>query len=296
MADHPPSANNPVRFGVFELDPHAGELRKHGVRIKLQDQPFAVLLVLLEKPGHIVTKEELQKRLWPADTFVEFDKGIYNAMKRLRETLGDGAETPRYIETIPKRGYRFIAPVTVDVAKEPAAVVRIAPATSEPLRTAEGPTRSTSARRLVLLLSIAGVLVFAVAVKMWLNLRSSLPRVIDSVQLTRDGLSKDFTARLLGDGTRLYFQESLAGGTALVQVSTQGGETGQIAFNLERPMAVDISPARSELLVTAGEFQGVSYERPLWVVPLPVGAPHRVGDILAHDARCAAQKFHLAPI
>ena len=77
----------PLRFGVFELDPSARELRKHGVRIKLQDQPFAVLLVLLEKPGQLVTKEELQQRLWPADTFVEFDKGIYNAIKRLRETV-----------------------------------------------------------------------------------------------------------------------------------------------------------------------------------------------------------------
>ena len=101
----------PLRFGVFEIDPSARELRKRGVRIKLQEQPFAVLLILLEKPGQLGTKEELQQRLWPADTFVEFDKGIYNAMKRLRETLGDEAETPRYIETLPRRGYRFIAPV-----------------------------------------------------------------------------------------------------------------------------------------------------------------------------------------
>src|SRR3974377_1108781 len=77
----------PLRFRVFELDPPPRELRKHGVRIKLQDQPFAILLVLLEKPGQLVTKEELQQRLWPADTFVEFDKGIYNAIKRLRETV-----------------------------------------------------------------------------------------------------------------------------------------------------------------------------------------------------------------
>src|SRR6516162_3112103 len=111
MADYTPVPRNPVRFGVFELDPHTAVLRKYGVRIKLQDQPFAVLLMLLEKPGQLVTREELQQRLWPADTFVEFDKGIYNALKRLRETLGDSAETPRYIETIPKRGYRFIAPV-----------------------------------------------------------------------------------------------------------------------------------------------------------------------------------------
>jgi Tol biopolymer transport system component/DNA-binding winged helix-turn-helix (wHTH) protein len=111
MAEYRRVTEDPLRFGVFEMDPAARELRKHGVRIKLQDQPFAVLLILLEKPGQLVTREELQQRLWPADTFVEFDKGIYNAMKRLRETLGDDAETPRYIETIPKRGYRFLAEV-----------------------------------------------------------------------------------------------------------------------------------------------------------------------------------------
>lgn len=111
MADYLPATKNPLRFGVFELDPGTGELRKHGVRIRLQEQPFAVLLILLEKPGQLVTREELQQRLWPADTFVEFDKRIYNALKRLRETLGDEAETPRYIETIPKRGYRFLVEV-----------------------------------------------------------------------------------------------------------------------------------------------------------------------------------------
>jgi Tol biopolymer transport system component/DNA-binding winged helix-turn-helix (wHTH) protein len=111
MAGYLSATKDPLRFGVFELDPSVGELRKHGVRVKLQDQPFAVLLILLERPGQLVTKEELQQRLWSADTFVEFDKGIYNAMKRLRETLGDEAETPRYIETIPKRGYRFLAEV-----------------------------------------------------------------------------------------------------------------------------------------------------------------------------------------
>jgi DNA-binding winged helix-turn-helix (wHTH) protein len=111
MSDPRLTVNGPVRFGVFELDPSAGEVRKQGVRIRLQDQPLQVLQILLEKPGQVVTREELQRRLWPSNTFVEFDKGIYNAIKRLRETLGDDAETPRYIETIPRRGYRFIGSV-----------------------------------------------------------------------------------------------------------------------------------------------------------------------------------------
>jgi TolB-like protein/DNA-binding winged helix-turn-helix (wHTH) protein len=101
----------PIRFNAFEVNVRAGELRKHGIRIKVQDQPFRVLQVLLEHPGEVVTREELQHQIWPSDTFVDFDRGLNNAVKRLREALADSADEPRYIETIPKRGYRFIAVV-----------------------------------------------------------------------------------------------------------------------------------------------------------------------------------------
>src|SRR6266568_1062355 len=97
-----------VRFGVFEVDLRAGELRKQGVKIKLQEQPFHLLQMLLEHPGEIVTREELRGRIWPADTFVDFDQGLNNAIKRLRESLSDSAENPRFIETVPRHGYRFI--------------------------------------------------------------------------------------------------------------------------------------------------------------------------------------------
>src|SRR5215831_4884476 len=102
----------PVRFGVFEV--HGGELRRQGVKLRLQEQPLQVLLLLLERAGEIVTREELQKRLWPADTFVDFDRGLNRAVNKLREVLGDSSESPRWIETIPRRGYRFIAPVELD--------------------------------------------------------------------------------------------------------------------------------------------------------------------------------------
>jgi TolB-like protein/DNA-binding winged helix-turn-helix (wHTH) protein/tetratricopeptide (TPR) repeat protein len=98
-------------FSDFEVDLRSGELRKHGIRIKLQVQPFHVLRILLEHPGEVVTREELQKRIWPADTFVDFDQGLNNAVKKLREALGDDAEKPRFIETLSKRGYRFIVAV-----------------------------------------------------------------------------------------------------------------------------------------------------------------------------------------
>jgi TolB-like protein/DNA-binding winged helix-turn-helix (wHTH) protein/Tfp pilus assembly protein PilF len=109
MESFHPARGGAISFGVFELDLRAGELRKQGVRIKLQDQPFQVLQILLEKPGDVVTRDELQKRIWPADTFVDFDHGIANAIKRLREALGDSADNPQFIETLPRKGYRFIA-------------------------------------------------------------------------------------------------------------------------------------------------------------------------------------------
>ena len=103
-----------IRFGVFELDPRSGELRRSGVLLNLQDQPLKVLECLLERPGELVTREALRQRLWPGDTFVDFEQGVNAAVKRLRETLADSAESPRFVETLPRRGYRFIAPVERD--------------------------------------------------------------------------------------------------------------------------------------------------------------------------------------
>ena len=111
------SSQGIIRFGDFDVDPQSGELRKHGKRIKLQIQPFQVLQILLEHAGQVVTREELQKRIWPADTFVDFDQGLNNAIKKLREALADDAEKPRFVETLSKRGYRFIAPLTPDTQR-----------------------------------------------------------------------------------------------------------------------------------------------------------------------------------
>ena len=102
-----------LRFGVFELDLRAGELRKHGLRVRLQEQPFQVLAMLLENHGEVVTREELQKKLWPADTFVDFDHGLNKAINKIREALSDSAESPRFVETVARRGYRFLAEVKI---------------------------------------------------------------------------------------------------------------------------------------------------------------------------------------
>ena len=105
------SSNGKIRFGVFDLDLRAGELRKRGAKVKLQQQPLQVLQILLENLGEVVSREQLQSRIWPADTFVDFEHGLNNAIRRLREALGDSAETPHYIETLARRGYRFIGHV-----------------------------------------------------------------------------------------------------------------------------------------------------------------------------------------
>jgi len=123
----------PLRFGVFELDVRAGELRKHGLRVRLQEQPLQILSILLERSGEVVTREELQRRLWPADTFVDFDHGLNKAINKIREALGDSASSPRFVETVARRGYRFIA----EVRAADAAPVRSPELPIRPLAAAE---------------------------------------------------------------------------------------------------------------------------------------------------------------
>ena len=125
---------SPVRFGAFELDLRAGELRKNGVRLKLSGQPFQVLAILLEQPGQVVTREQLQNRLWP-DTFVDAEHNLNTVINKIRDVLGDSADKPRFIETLPRRGYRFVYPVeatqkvSIDAAR-PREALRLQGATS----------------------------------------------------------------------------------------------------------------------------------------------------------------------
>src|SRR6202140_1503307 len=121
-----------LRFAVFEVDLRAGELTKRGLRIRLQEQPFQVLAMLLEKPGQLVTREELREKIW-GQTVVDFDHGLNKAINKIREALGDSAESPRFVETVARRGYRFLADVTpIDTAAD-----------SQPGPAAAGPVRST---------------------------------------------------------------------------------------------------------------------------------------------------------
>ncbi len=146
-----------ARFGVFELDLIAGELRKGGVKLRLQGQPFQVLALLLERAGEVVTREELQQKLWPSDTFVDFDHSLNTAINKVREALGDSASAPRYVETLARRGYRFIAPVLREPAQlntvqhdadpapaAPAAVAARTPVTMHPELEVPIPSRTVT--------------------------------------------------------------------------------------------------------------------------------------------------------
>lgn len=198
-------------FGPFEADLRSGELRKHGVRLKLQDQPFQVLALLLEHAGDVVTREELRQRLWPADTFVDFDTGLNSAVKKLRDVLADSADEPRYIETIPRRGYRFIA-LLVD--PNPATVPSSAPdpglhplhetASSQPADSAVTSGESFFFTRLRLLFGAAALLLLLVAG--FLVYRKTLaggtkqPAIKSLAVLPLTNLSGDASQDYLADG------------------------------------------------------------------------------------------------
>ena len=193
-----PSIPQTIRFDVFEVDLRAGELRKHGVKIRLQEQPFQILQALLETPGQMVTREVLQKRVWPGDTFVDFDHGLHAAVNRLRQALNDAADSPRFVETVPRRGYRFIAPVRVpepapiaaaSVAKEP-----VGPGKPGVKKSWMGPVIGFAAAVLV-----AGLLVFfhAWGLRNWLFGSRSVHSL---AVLPLDNLSADAKQDYFADG------------------------------------------------------------------------------------------------
>ncbi len=190
----------PIRFGIFEVDLQAGELRRQGFRVKVQEQPFQILAMLLERPGEVVTREEIQRRLWPADTFVDFDRGLNRATNRLRESLGDGADSPRFIETLPRRGYRFIAPVET---------VRTGSPVHSPEGSALGSASGMSLRKRWLLASAGAILAISLV-----SIGANFGGVRDRVLLTRAEPRIESVAvlpleNLSGDPAQEYFADGM---------------------------------------------------------------------------------------
>jgi len=205
-----------VRFDAFEADLRAGELRKDGRRLKLQEQPFRVLSVLLERPGEVVTREEIRQTLWPADTFVDFDHGLNSAVARLREALRDSADRPRYIETVAKRGYRFIAPLSEFSPPVPA---------SEPPAHTETQKRSyVSTKGWVGALLLLGGLIGALTTWIFYRSRPDPPAaLLDVVPLV--GLRGfQATPAFSPDGTLVAFRENDGAHNTGIYTAVVGGE------------------------------------------------------------------------
>lgn len=272
-------ATNPriVQFGLFELDLDARELRKSGVRIKLQEQPFQILSMLLERPGAVVTREELQKKLWLGDTFVDFDLSLNSAVKKLRQALNDDSENPRFVETLYRRGYRFIGSVNGAVSGN-ANPMELAPspppaASPEPVLLRPAFLFSTPKRRFLFYGAVALLLILAALVAYRL-VPSPPPRVLGFTQITRDGLMK---VGIFSDGERLYFPELQGDHFVVSQVSVAGGETSTLTTPFANVIVGGIVPNGSALVVVP--FEGTGKGGETWSLPLPSGPPRRIGDL-----------------
>jgi len=262
------------RFGSFEVDPRSRELCREGIRIRMQDQPLEVLLLLLARKGEVVTRDELKDRLWPVGTFVDADDGLNTAIRKLREVLGDSAECPLYIETIPRRGYRFIGPVEENSSRPiatPPAIALSSDRVANRGKTVPAGVRASRARTLPLLQLL--VVAVGLASAVW-YLRRPLPppHISANTQITFDGLGKSLGGT---DGTRLYF--CLDGG-GIRHVSLSGGSSEPIPIDLPNPAfaeATALSPDGSSMLVGSFEWNdkdGVSIAR------LPGGSVHDLTD------------------
>lgn len=284
------SANPKIlRFGLYEVDLAAMQLRKSGIKIKLQEQPFQILSMLLERRGEIVTREELQKRLWPEDTFVVFDVGLNSAVKKLRQALGDDSENPRFIETLYRRGYRFLAPVEAGIPATPlpsrsngqtAEVAGLTSAADAGALAREKPTiRIAGAKRKLLtgLVFAGSILLAAYAGFRFRPVQP--PQITGYLQITHDGLQK---ASMLTDGERLFMEvHGEDGRFELEEVSTMGGESAPLATPFENTGLLGIAKDGSALFVT--NFKNTEGATATWALPLPTGAPRKVAQFGANS-------------
>jgi Tol biopolymer transport system component/DNA-binding winged helix-turn-helix (wHTH) protein len=316
LATHGSFRRSSVRFDLFHVDLSSSELFRSGVRVPIQDQPLQLLRLLLEAEGRVVTREELRVALWPQNTFVDFEHAVNTAVKKLRQALEDSAEHPKFVETLPRIGYRFITKVewVSDVSdKYPLPrVVAIAPpgpvtVTQEPppRREALSGDKDPATTRLpddavapesqreprlrrVLGYSILTVsIVLLAGVVFWAVTRTpSAPRILRYTQLTNDGQQKGGVSALGTDGSRIYFNETLIDQRpVIVQVSVTGGDAVPLVVPLKQPRMLDLSRDGTELLIANDDGLESSS---LWVLPVVGASPRRIGTVPITDAKFAA--------
>ena len=262
-----------VRFGPFEADPGTGELRKHGIRIKLPDQPFRVLIALVGRPRGLVTRDELRQLVWPEDSLVDFEQGLNRAVNRVREALGDTAASPRYVETLSGRGYRFIGEI-------------------EPVTVPAPPVVGWITRPKVVVAGLALVGLLAAG----LIARELVPQPVPSLKwhkLTTDNYVK--FAPALTDGARVYFRAAYGQEQFIAQVPVSGGHPTRVTVTPPGPFFAlqDLSPDGQELLLTA---TATNYLRllPLWSLRIADGSGRKLGNISASSARYSADGQKIA--
>ncbi|PYX40948.1 MAG: hypothetical protein DMG83_25350 [Acidobacteria bacterium] len=306
----PVASTRIVRFGVFEVDLKACELRKHGFRIKLAEQPFQVLAFLLERPGEIVTREELRDRLWPGDTFVDFDHGLNNAVMRVREVLLDSSEHPRYVETVPRRGYRFVAPVEETSVPPPVpATIELEGGSTSPASSASNPvlahtisehpgvprwfTSRLAGAIAIVVVGLAALLAFTIHARSVATNQVNATRSTSLVVLPLENLSGDKDQDYFADGMTDELIANLAKIRSLHVISRSTAMTykgtrkplSEIARELNVDAVVEGTVMRvgSRVRITA-ELVQVSTDHHLWADTYE----SQMGDVLALQNRVSA--------
>ena len=295
MPTAPQQERRLYRFGLFEVDLEQGTLSRQGTPVKLQEQPFRILALLLETPGEVLSREDLRKKIWPEGTFVEFDGSLNTALMKLRAALNDNAENPIFIETVPRRGYRFIAPVEITKSDMPALMTAIRVESEEdreslqlPLDSGveirEVPAKKATAFHLWArpswwqVLAVSSGLTAFLLILLWPR---SEPKVLAVQQLTRIG-QVDPWGKLVTDGSRIYFVVRDVTGWNLMQTSVEGGNIQRTPTPFDNTRIFDLSPDHSQFLI--GELTHEGEETALWLWPVQGGAPRRVGDVMAKEA------------
>jgi len=295
------ASTNPTifRFGLYEVDLATMQLRKSGIKIKLQDQPFQILTMLLERPGEIVTREELQKRLWPKDTFVVFDVGLNSAVKKLRQALADDSGNPRFIETLYRRGYRFLAPVEAGPparsstrggnghTPEAAAIGALPVQQAFTEEKARERVPGNKKKLLSIFLVAAAI---ALAAYLGFRLRPAQPaQIAGYLQLTHDGRQK---FGMTTDGERLFIEAHGEGGRFMVEeVSAMGGESAPLPTPFENVGLAGIAADGSALFAT--NIKNTAGPTATWALPLPVGAPQQLAQFGAESVIPSPDGSHL---
>jgi DNA-binding winged helix-turn-helix (wHTH) protein/Tol biopolymer transport system component len=284
------------RFGLFEADLDSGTLTRQGVPVKLQEQPFRILALLLESPGEVLSRDELRKNIWPDGTYVDFDGSLNTALMKLRAALNDSSDNPLFVETVPRKGYRFIAPVELckiespsittavrieggDLASETVPVpfeVGDRPQAQQPTRE-EIPARRLGPHWWEALLIVCGITAL-LTYGLWPRPE---PHVVRVQQLTHSG-QVDPWGKLVTDGSRIYFVVRDVTGWNLMQTSVEGGAIQRTPTPFDNTRIFDLSPDHSQFLI--GQLTHRGEETALWLWPVQGGAPRRLGDVIAQEA------------